>query len=371
MSRNAGFDRGIEIARRLQVTLATFVGIREHESRVPRSKRKFLQRAFDTDLPLDRFHLVVDARDLGEPELVDLVGRHRGRRHRREPLCVERGPVRQLPNARGDFVGVLEVGFDPRNQRVVRRFEVIDERGAHARAQRLGARRIDLAACGEAGDLRVRIGVERRLAVARKRRARNERPRRRDNRLVGEPRRMHAFAGRELRAREQLAHRTADAGDPRDVGDHVRVLVDAVKIDQRLRERRVRRAHLMKGVRATPERQRRLGPLEPIDPQVVRRARLRREIRAIELARQIAHRLPPPLDLRVLRAFGKLVDAVVVVLATELRLRQRAEVELLLVTRVEPRVQARALALVGGGRVDAKRRRRRLAVTADDQQSSE
>src|SRR6185503_20061096 len=109
-------------------------------------------------------------------------------------------------------------------------------------------------------------------------------------------------------------------------------------------QRRVRPLHLLKDVAAPPERPRRLRALEPVAPEVVRGLRFGCQEIAVEIALELDHGRAQPLEALLGSRLGKIVDAIVVVLAAEARLRQRAEIELLLVTRVEPSVQARALA---------------------------
>ena len=117
--------------------------------------------------------------------------------------------------------------------------------------------------------LALRVGVDRRVARAGERRARDECSRLLHHGLVREPRRVHAFVGRKPRAFERLADRAADFADPCDVGRHVGFIVDAMEADELLRQTRVRPVHLMEDVAPAAERQRVLGSLQRVDPQVV------------------------------------------------------------------------------------------------------
>ena len=151
---------------------------------------------------------------------------------------------------------------------------------------------------------------------------------------------MHAFTGRDLRALEGLTDGSPDFADARDVRDHIGFLVDAVEVDQRLRQPRVRPLHLIEDVEAATKRPRRLGALEAVAPEVVRGLPFRRQPRAIEVALEVANRAAPPFELRLGTALGQIVDLVVVVFATELCFLQRAERECFFVPCIQPVVQA-------------------------------
>ena len=143
---------------------------------------------------------------------------------------------------------------------------------------------------------------------------------------------MDAFTGRDLRALEGLTDGSSDFADARDVRDHVGFLVDAVEIDQRSRQPRVRPLHLIEGVEAATKWPRRLCALEAVAPEVVGGLPFRRQPRAIEVAREVANGAAPPFELRLGTALGQIVDLVVVVFATEPRFLERAEREFFLGT---------------------------------------
>src|SRR5690606_2148850 len=153
---------------------------------------------------------------------------------------------------------------------------------------------------------------------------------------------MDALARRDLRELERLLERPAELAEPRDVRDHVGLFVYAVKVDQRLRQARVRPAHLMEHVTAPAKPVRGLAELEGVAPEVVRRSRLGIELVPIELTLELRNAVAHPGTLCLAGGLRHVVDAVVVVLAPECRLRERAEVESLLEARIEPLVQAGA-----------------------------
>src|SRR5687767_10916713 len=115
----------------------------------------------------------------------------------------------------------------------------------------------------------------------------------------------------------------------------------------------------MEDVAAPPKRPCRLEALETVAPEVVGRLRFRRQRVAVEVSLELDDGRAQPFEPSFGSRLGKIVDAVVVVLAAEARLRQRAEVELLLVTRVEPFVEARAFPLGDARRRGVGRRRSR------------
>jgi hypothetical protein len=159
--RQFRLDGAIEVARRLQIALPALVRVGEQEPAiVAHRSEELLQRAIETHLALQRFHLRMDALDLGEPKRVDLVRGHRGRRVGREPLCVERGAVGQLPDASRDGVAVSTVLLHPCDQRLVRRTKTPRQRVRCSRPKLPGARRVDRALRGERRDLRVRVRVD-------------------------------------------------------------------------------------------------------------------------------------------------------------------------------------------------------------------
>ena len=283
---------------------------------------------------------------------MDLVGRHAGRRFGGEPLGVERGAVGQLPDAGRDFVRVRLIVGNPRAQRVVSGFELVDERRPRRGAQLVRGRGVDFAGRYERADLRFRVCPERRVTGALERRARGERTRLGDHEGVREARSVHAFGCRELRALDVLADRARDAVDARDIGAHVGSVVHSMKVDQRLGKARLRPVHLREHVEPAAERLRLLGALERVDPEIVGGPRLGRELRVVERALEVFDRRAAPGELRVPGGLGHVVDLVVVDFTAEDRLEQRAETQLLFVSRVEPRLEPLALR-----RSDVRRRR--------------
>jgi hypothetical protein len=183
------------------------------------------------------------------------------------------------------------------------------------------------------------------LAAAAERRAGDQRTRLLDHGVVREPWRMHAFTGRDLRAREGLTDGASDFADARDVRDHIGFVVDPVEIDQLLRQHGMRPAHLMERVGAAAKRPGGLCALEAVAPEVVRGLPFRRQSGAIEVALEVANGAPAPFELRLGPALGQIVDPVVVILATEPGFLERAERESLLEPRVEPDVEAGGLTL--------------------------
>ncbi len=177
---------------------------------------------------------------------------------------------------------------------------------------------------------------------------------------------MPAFAGSHLRRFEHFTERTADFADAGDVRDHVRLVVDPMEVDQPLRQERVRALHLMKRVATPAERPRGFRALEAVEPEVVRRLPFGCEQLTVELALELANRRSQPFELHERAGLGEVIDLVVVVLAAELRLGQRREVELLLVACVEPFIEPRRLArgLFSGRRAGLLRRGRGVAGAA-------
>ena len=244
----------------MQITLSPLVGVRKQELRIAAQRgEELLQRAVEADLPLDGFHLRVDPVDFCEAELVDLVGRHRGRRVRGQTICVVRGAVRQVSNARRELGAVRALGFGPGDQCLVRRLEPLDQGRRCRGLQLVAACRRDLATGHQGRDFRVDVRIERRIATAAERRAGDQRTRLSEDGVVGEARRVHAFAGRELCVLERFAERAAHLADAGDVGNHVGLLVDAMEVEQSLRQERVRALHLMEHVAAPAKRPRGLG----------------------------------------------------------------------------------------------------------------
>src|SRR5688500_4231159 len=93
--REPRLDEGEVLARGLEVRFAPFVRILKEELRILTHEREeFLERALEADGLLDRLHLGADARDFLQAEVVDLVGRHPGRRAGGEALVVELASLR-------------------------------------------------------------------------------------------------------------------------------------------------------------------------------------------------------------------------------------------------------------------------------------
>ena len=304
-----------------------------------------MQRAVEAHLALQHIHLRLNALDLGKTKRVDLVRGHGGRRAGREPLQVERGPVRKLPDASRDRVAVGKVLPHPGDQCFVHRTEALCQRLRRLRTKLVRALRVDGAARGERRDLRACVRVNGRLAVAAERRTGDQRARLLDYGIVGETRRMDAFTGCDLRALEGLTDGSSDFADARDVRHHVGFVVDAVEIDQLSRQRRVRPLHLIEGVEAATKWPRCLCALEAVAPEVVGGLPFRRQPRAIEVALEVANAAAPPFELRLGTALGQIVDLVVVVFTAEPRFLERAEREFFLVPGVEPPVEACCLTL--------------------------
>jgi hypothetical protein len=97
----------------------------------------------------------------------------------------------------------------------------------------------------------------------------------------------------------------------------------------------------VKDVAAPAKGDRRLGAILLIDPEVVRQLPLGRQQRSVEVPLELRARGPAPGEPLVLSGLGVEIDAVVIVLAPEQRLLDRAEVELLLEARVDPGVEPR------------------------------
>jgi len=126
--RQPRLDAAVVVARRLQIALATLVGVREQELRVVAQRgEELLQRAAEADLPLDGFHLGLNSRDLRQAKLVDLVRRHRRRRARSQALDVIGRAVGQLPDAGRDLVAVGAIGFGKSDELSVRRADPVGQ----------------------------------------------------------------------------------------------------------------------------------------------------------------------------------------------------------------------------------------------------
>lgn len=80
-----------------------------------------------------------------------------------------------------------------------------------------------------------------------------------------------------------------------------------------------------------------------VNPEVIRRPRLRRELGAIEACLQLIDRALAPGELRRGARLREIVDLVVVLLLAKKRALNRREVQLFLEFRVEPGVQPGAL----------------------------
>ena len=181
----------------LDVRLPSLVGVRVVVARVVLVVAQFREErrqvALEADFVLDRLHLAAQARDLGQADLVNLIGGQRRGGLIGKPFGVERGAIGQRVHAGGVLRRHGAVFSLPRDQRVVTGLERAGERRLHFGQHRLGARVGQRAFLLERGDLRLGIRPHRAVGAGlSKRRAGDDLRRFVDDEVVGKSRRPHA-----------------------------------------------------------------------------------------------------------------------------------------------------------------------------------
>jgi hypothetical protein len=178
----------------------------------------------------------------------------------------------------------------------------------------VGLRLVDLAGGAQGFGLLLDVGEQRGVLAGAERRAPGDAVDVDEALPVVEARHAHAAGGVGSGANQHLVQRLVDAADAGDIGAEVGGLVDAVEVDQEVRQAGVRRA-AGENVAVTPPVPADLRPLGLQRPQVEGGARGGVELRRVEFRLHLRHARAAPGDLLLLGRLAALGQLVVFVLA--------------------------------------------------------
>ena len=265
---------------------------------------------------------------------MNLVGGHRRGGLKGEHRVVVVGAVRQHRRPVRVGADILAVFLEPGAQSVVRRLDLFAQRFRGGVGHRGGFLSGDLAAVLQRRDLCLGVGEQRHVGATRDRRARRNSLHLVDRLRERERRRTDAVRGCGAGTHDQLIEGIAHERETRDVRLHVALVVDAVEIDEELRQSGVCAAApddvRMPAKPATP-----LGMIELQDPDVVRRLRVVVQQLVVELRLHVGDARAPPCELPLQRILAAIVEPVVLLLAPLARELLRAHRQLLFVLGVE------------------------------------
>ena len=347
----------------VDVGLAAFIGVREQPLRIGlHVLEERGQVAFDAQGLLHLLELAAQARDLRQAELVDLVGGHAGRGIHLQLVGVVRRTVGMRgAHAAGIHRRLRQFLAGERDDPLVGRLDAVEQRLARFGLECSGAFGADLAVLRQCVRLGLRIGPQRAVLAAVEGRAGDDLGRLVDHAFIGELRRTDALHGRRARAFQRLVEGGAELLQAGDVGQVILLVRDLVEINQEGRRETLHAAHLLERIAVADEGHAVAGVLDLLLPEVERQLRFRIQRFVFEAGFHLLHRGFLPGQLLAHAGFRHVVDLVVQLLAAEHGQLDRAELQLLFVFFLEPRIEARGLGLdlFGGGRSGGRGRGRR------------